>query len=377
MRLLPLALAIVSLSAFCFGQTYTFSTLVNFTGAKKGPQYPSNLIVDSSGNLYGTSYSGGKFGNGTVFKVSPKGVVTVLHSFAGSPSDGALPYDALARDNAGNLYGTTYSGGSVNTCSGRPGCGTVFKVTPSGTETVLHDFADGSDGALPGGTLTLDSAGNVYGIASGTVSVLFKITPSGVFSTIYTFSDYPGFGNALIMNRAGNLFGTDFNGGNGSGTVFEVTPQGLETTLHTFPGGRGDREVNSKLAQDSKGNLYGSVFAGGAFGDGAVFKISTAGAYSELYSFCKLANCADGQAPYGWLTLDSAGNLYGQTWDASVPGVIFKITPSGSESVVYSGIVGTQANQGPALVIDKAGNIYGSIFAGNGNFGSIFKLTKN
>ena len=155
-RILRHVWALIVISTLSFGQSnYTFSTLVTFTGSKQGPKYPSNLIIDSSGNLYGTSYDGGKFGFGTVFKVTPAGKVSVLHSFAGQPSDGALPYDALARDKAGNLYGTTYSGGSVNTCSGRPGCGTVFKLTPGGKETILHNFTDGSDGSLPGGTAAI------------------------------------------------------------------------------------------------------------------------------------------------------------------------------------------------------------------------------
>jgi uncharacterized repeat protein (TIGR03803 family) len=375
-RILRTALALIFLSTFGFTQTYTFSTLVNFTGADQGPGFPSNLIIDSSGNLYGTSYLGGKYGKGTVFKVTPAGKVSVLHSFAGQPSDGASPYDALARDKSGNLYGTTYSGGTVNTCS--DGCGTVFKLTSAGKETILHNFTNGSDGGLPGGTVTLDSAGDIYGMAG--FQVVFKIDTAGNFSTIYTFSDSEelGFGNTLIQNRAGDLFGTGYNpDGSNGGIVFEVTPQGKETTLYTFTfGGIDGSEPNNKLAQDAAGNLYGSTFGGGTNDEGTIFKIDTSGVLSVLYSFCQLAKCADGAEPYSWLTLDSSGNLYGETFNSGNVGLIFKLTPSGTESVLYSGITGNQAAQSPALVIDKSGNIYGSTWGLN-NRGTIFKLTKN
>ena len=373
-RILRNALALLFLPTFGFTQTYTFSTLVNFTGSNKGPGFPSNLIIDSSGNLYGTSYAGGEHGDGTVFKVTPAGKVSVLHSFGGPPSDGAFPYDALARDKAGNLYGTTYSGGTVNTCSGRPGCGTVFKLTSAGKETILHNFTNGSDGGLPAGTVTLDSAGDIYGIAG--FQVVFKINTAGDFSTLYTFSQFLGSGNTLIQNRGGDLFGTGQPVGSTGGTVFRVTPQGQETTLYTFTGGSDGNEPNSKLAQDAAGNLYGSTFGGGANGEGTIFKIDTSGAFSVLYSFCQLANCADGAIPYGWLTLDSSGNLFGETWNEGNVGLIFKLTPSGEESVIYSGITGNQASQGPSLVIDKSGNIYGSTDGVN-NRGTIFKLIKN
>lgn len=371
------ALAIAFLPALCFAQTYTFSTLVNFTNAKRGPYYPSNLIIDGNGNLYGTSYGGGTYGNGTVFRVSPTGTVSTLHSFAGYPTDGTYPYAALTRDSAGNLYGTTYSGGSVNICSGRPGCGTVFKLSATTGETVLYNFTDGADGALPTGSLTLDSAGNLYGLTGGnTGGVMFKITPSGAFSTIYDFDQYPGFGATLIENPAGDFFGTNYNGGSGYGNVFEVTPEGQETTLYSFTGGTGGSDVNSKLTQDSHGNLYGTTFAGGSMDEGAVFKITASGVYSVVYSFCQLAKCADGYEPYGWLTRDSQGNLYGLTY--SNPQVVFKVTATGEESVIYSGIGGNWPDQGPALVMDRSGNLYGTTFTGGSSgVGQIFKLTRN
>lgn len=379
--LASIALSLAFLPCVSFGQTYTFSTVVNFSSTGKGPSYPSNLIIDGNGNLYGTSYAGGAHGAGTVFRVSPAGVVNVVHSFAGSPSDGQSPYDAPVRDSAGNLYGTTYSGGSTNNCSGRPGCGTVFKVSPTAGETVLYNFSGGSDGSTPLGSLTLDPSGDLYGISEGSqLGVMFKISASGTFSTIYNFPQYPGPGATLIQNRVGNFFGTSYDGGSGAGSVFEISPLGQETTLYSFSGGADGSEPNTKLTQDSQENFYGTTFAGGANSAGTLYKIDKNKNFSVLYSFCQLANCADGELPYGWVTLDSAGNLYGLTFNesSSNPGLVFKLTPSGQESVLYSGFLSDWPDQGPALVMDKAGNLYGSTFTGGtSGVGTIFKLTRN
>jgi|ERR1700683_126801 uncharacterized repeat protein (TIGR03803 family) len=378
-----LLLAFLVLPVLCSGQAYTFSTPVNFSSAKKGPYYPSDLIIDSAGNLYSTSAYGGHYNYGTVFKVTPDGVVHVLHSFAGPPADGSYPYGALTRDKSGNLYGITYFGGTEIDCNGYAGCGTVFKVTPEGQETVLYNFTDTSDGGLTQGTLTLDSKGDMYGVAEGDdPGLVFKLTPADVFSTVYDFGQYIGTGATLIMDKAGNLYGTTYQGGEyATGTVFELTPEGEETTLYTFTGGTDGKYPNSKLTQDAAGNLYGSALGGGTADGGVVFKISSTRVYSVLYSFCQLPNCADGQLPNGWLTLDSAGNLYGITENSGpYVGVVFKVTPSGVESVLYVGTYtfGQASDQGTALVMDKSGNLYGSYFAGGtSNQGMIFKLTKN
>jgi uncharacterized repeat protein (TIGR03803 family) len=185
----------------------------------------AGVIQGNDGNLYGTTYFGGGSGFGTVFKVTPSGTETVLYSFAGG-SDGEHPYAGVIQGSDGNFYGTTYQGGAN-------GYGTVFKITPSGTETVLYSFAGGSsDGANPEAGLTQGSDGNFYG--------------------------------NTYLGGAGNL-----------GTVFEITPSGTETVLHAFAGGSSDgANPSANLIQSSDGNLYGSTGAGGTSGDGTFFKVA-------------------------------------------------------------------------------------------------------
>ncbi len=381
-----LALFLLFVPVLGFTQTYTYSTLVNFSNLNGSPQGPNNLIIDSNGILYGTSEYGGTFGFGTVFKVT-NGVAKRLYNFKGAPSDGAYPLAALTRDKAtGDLYGTTYNGGEGTECYGFPfpGCGTVFKVTSSGKETLLYRFPEGTDGGLPEASVTLDSKGNLYGAVNAPTPVnsalVFKLTAADVFSTVHSFLGFTLASASLIDDRVGNLYGT-INGTNAAdGEVFKLTPEGQLTTLHTFTGEQDGGSPSSKLTQDAAGNLYGSTVVGGATDNGVVFKISRDGVFSVLYSFCQLPKCADGANPIGWLTLDSAGDLYGMTSSGSEGGgVIFKITPSGAESVLFSPVVGQPSYpEGYGLVMDKAGNLYGSTFTGGTyNLGTIFKLTKN
>ncbi len=254
--------------------------------------------MDALGNLYGTTENGGSgggcsFGCGTVFKLDPAGNENVLHSFTGSPGDGGRPVAGLIMDTAGNLYGTTAEGGS-GTCTGIngvpvSGCGTVLKLDPSGNETVLHSFTGGSDGIQPLAALILDQAGNFYGttelggsFGSGTV---FKLDPSGNETVLHTFTGgndgaAPLFAG-LIMDTAGNLYGTTQNGGGssncsvGCGTVFKLDTSTNETVLHSFTGSPGDgaRPV-AALIVDKTANLYGTTTGGGASGLGTVFKLT-------------------------------------------------------------------------------------------------------
>ena len=200
------------------------TVLYSFTNGLDGGYPFGGLVRDSSGNLYGTTYSGGASSVGTVFKVTKTGTETVLHSFAGG-ADGEYPYASLVRDSSGNLYGTTSEGGASNV-------GTAFKVTPTGHETVLYSFAGGTDGANP----------------------------------------FAG----LVRDRKGNLYGTTEAGdSSGVGTVFKLTATGQETVLHTFTGGTTDgANPFGGLVRDAAGNLYGTTFVGGAFGHGAVYEIT-------------------------------------------------------------------------------------------------------
>jgi uncharacterized repeat protein (TIGR03803 family) len=196
----------------------------------------------------------------------------VLHSFMGGYDDGANPMAELIADAQGNFYGTTANGGSEDDCypAGGYGCGTVFKLAPDGTEKVLYVFSGNADGAAPHSGLVLDAAGNLYGttfLGGAGNGVIFKISPTGKESTLYTFQggDDGGVLNAgLIIDGAGNLYGTTVDGGaGGKGTVFELTPRGKLKTLYSFMGGSDGAAPVARLARDAGGNLYGPTSAGG------------------------------------------------------------------------------------------------------------------
>ena len=216
-------------------QAQSITVLHSFTNSPDGALPFAGLLRDAAGNLYGTTGSGGIFGFGTVFKLDSSGNETVLHSFAGG-GDGQQPSGDLIRDAAGNLYGTTLLGGGVfsNNCFGS--CGTVFKLDPSGNETVLHTFAGGGDGRQPNGNLIMDAAGNLYGTTgsggSATCPVtlgcgtVFKLDTSGILTLLHSFTGSPGDGESpvggLIMDKAGNLYGTTLNGGAGGRLQFRL-----------------------------------------------------------------------------------------------------------------------------------------------------------
>lgn len=250
-----------------------FTVLYSFTGEGDGA-YPNGVVSDAQGNFYGTTNRGGAFGQGTVFEFTPGSGVTALYSFTGR-ADGGESFDsALYRDPQGNLYGTTmYDGGIIS-------LGVVFKVTPNGVESVLHTFTGGSDGAHPKGSLISDGKGNLYGTTSsgeglggGTV---FRITTAGVLTVLHTFSGSDGYDpNAgLAMDAEGHLFGTTFSGGSSNdGVVFEINAEDTETVLHDFSGSDGATPY-SGLIIGQHGDLYGTTGFGGAFDQGTVFEVT-------------------------------------------------------------------------------------------------------
>jgi len=277
--------------------------LYNFGATTDDANTPwGGLVMDKSGNLYGTTLQGGTSGIGTVFKLDTSGNETVLHSFSGIP-DGAFPYAGLAIDAAGNLYGTTYGGGNTfypNPCSGGSGCGTVYKVDTSGNETVLYRF-NFIDGAQPFFTIpVLDQQGNIYGTTSnggsGNVGVVFKLNTSGNETVLHTFP-YQGVVEGdpvagLVMDKAGNLYGTTTLGPN-SGTVFKIDTSGNETVLHDFTGlGTGPNGIGVSIdgavpesvliIDKADSNLYGTTFGGGAFNRGTVFKLTLPVSFSAF-----------------------------------------------------------------------------------------------
>jgi uncharacterized repeat protein (TIGR03803 family) len=361
--------------------TYTESTFVNFPAITNGPVLPTGgLLIDAAGHLYGSA-QGGVNNLGAIFKVAPSGSVSVLHSFNGS--DGSYPTVSLVRDAAGNLYGTTSQGGANAGCS----CGTVFKLAPDGGLTVLHSFTGGH--AYPS-AVTLDAAGNLYGFeyATNANGSIFKVTPDSTFSVVYNFCSLSNCADgstpvgSLIINRAGNLYGATNRGGEfNQGAVFELTPEYAESVLYSFTGGTDGGNPVGKLTQDAQGNMYGVTYAGGSTPTsayGTLFKITSAGAESVLYSFCQQTNCTDGARPAGALTLDASGNLYGTTilGGTNNAGVLFKVTAEAAESVLED--LTTSADGGNGAVLDKSGNVYAEIYSGGkSGQGSLQKLSED
>ncbi|MFZ0319285.1 MAG: choice-of-anchor tandem repeat GloVer-containing protein [Candidatus Sulfotelmatobacter sp.] len=347
------------------------SILYNFTSGTSAGTYfysdPSNLILDSSGNLYGETSYGGSAGDGMVFELSPdsggKWTEKTLLTFT-STSTGTRPFGGLIFDSEGNLYGTTESGGTVkNGCAS--GCGTVFKLSPAPgawTETILYNFAGGSsDGSEPSAGVIFDQAGNLYGTTSfggikaiecgGGCGTVFKLTPNAggawTESLLYEFTGAQGDGGTpdagVIFDQAGNLYGTTSLGGNhgyvcgtnGCGIVYELSPHSgnwSQTVLYTFQGTEGAFPV-AGLIFDPAGNLFGTT-EGGLFGLwGSVFELSPASggswSYSTVYYYPTVGG-GDGYFPEAGLTLGQSGILYGTTagGGAENGGTVFQLTPS-------------------------------------------------
>ncbi len=302
-------------------------TLQSFDGTDG--YYPhGGLMQAGDGNLYGTTYGIYNGSLGTVFQITTEGKLTTLHSFTGC-SDGANPYAVLIQAGNGNLYGTTPSGGVASS-------GAVFQITPQGTLKLLHSFSKpsstytNSDGDDPLAGLIQSSDGNLYGTCWGgganSWGTVFKITTGGTLTTLYSFNYFPDGaepGGSLIQANDGDLYGTtSFGGEYGSGTVFRITTGGTLTTLYSFSAtSKSYPYTNSDganplagLIQGSDGNLYGTTVYGGTNGYGTVFRITTSGTLTTLYTFSALSSSntnSDGALPYAGLIQARDGNLYG------------------------------------------------------------------
>jgi len=327
------------------------------------------LLLNSAGDIYGVVETGGGAplcggaaqGCGLVWELSPiaSGYQESALQIFDNGSDGGIPYSAVIADAAGNLYGTTTSGGNTSACGGF-GCGVVYRLSPNGAggyaETVLYTFNDGSDGSSPYASLIMDTAGNLYGttfqgghfskICAQGCGVVFELSPSAsgawTESVIHAFQGNPdGVGpiGGVVLDASGNLWGTTgYGGSHGYGTVFELTPQSSawkETLLHSFTGGSDGNGPFASVTLDSAGNVYGTTNAGGNLnacstgGCGVVFKLAKVnGAWSEsvVHAF---TNVPDGSFPEAALTFGSDGNLYGTALfgGAFGQGTVFRVAP--------------------------------------------------
>ena len=355
--------------------TAGFQTLYGFPEAAGGFAPNSGLIRDSNGNLYGTTPQGGAVGAGVVFKMTAAGQETVKYSFKGG-ADGSQPNAGVIADSAGNLYGTTFNGGTS-------GYGAVYKVTASGSESVLYSFSGGSDGSNPYGGVVRDPAGNLYGTTwyggAGNAGVIFKVDTSGNETVMYNFTTSPGDSrsySSLYRDSSGNLYGTEYAGGTaGFGAVYEFSAAGQFSVLYNFTGGSDGRYPYAGVISDSAGNLYGTTEVGGAYYGGVVYQVDTGGNETVLYNF---TGGSDGDFPNGGLTRDSSGNFYGTTVDggASGLGVVYELSTTNQLTVLHS-FTGTPDGALPqaGVILDSSGNLYGTTQSGGaGNVGAVFKI---
>jgi uncharacterized repeat protein (TIGR03803 family) len=354
--------------------------IYSFTGGTTDGSVPnSRLAMDNDGNFYGTTFAGGDDDDGTVFRVTPHGRESILHSFTGG-SDGGFPTGDLIVGFDGNLYGTTEGGGDS-------GFGTVFQLTLTGEETVLYSFTGGSDGGNPLGGVIMDGDGNLYGTTknggAGLLGTVFKLTPGKekVLHSFTTGGDGANPHGGLIMDGDGNLYGTTTDGGAlNQGTAFKLKPNGKETILHSFDGGNDGAFPISALVMDGDGNLYGTTPSGGVSLAGTAFKLKPNGKIKVLHSF---TGGDDGSTPAGSLIMDVTGDLYGATaaggaGGASV-GTVFRLSPRGKETVLHSFDADIDINDGrapaSALTMDFAGDLYGvTSQGGSRNVGTVFRV---
>ncbi len=393
----------------------TFTTLFSFNGGtavgghNDGNEPLAALRQGTDGNLYGTTAGGGAFGGGTIFMITTGGTPETLYNFCGQPAcaDGSEPYAGLVQAANGDFYGTTYHGGNGASVF-YTGYGTVFKITPSGALTALYSFCAQSgcpDGASPYGGLVEANNGDFYGttyqegVNNPLGGTLFRITPSGALTTLYTFCAKSSCGDgqqpaaALIQANNGDLYGTTPEGGvySGEGTIFETTPSGTLTTLFSFCGACLAGGVPyASLVQATNGDLYGTATGGGTYDGGTVFKITTEGALTTLYSFCTQTDCTDGSYPWG-LIQATDGNFYGTTFSGGAygHGTIFEMTPRGALKTLYSFCAQSGCTDGAnpyaALVQDTNGTFYGTTSDGGtynvtypcdgGGCGTVFSLS--
>jgi uncharacterized repeat protein (TIGR03803 family) len=398
--------------AFCIAASIptsaqTFAKLANLA-ASDGNSPIAPLVQGLDGNFYGTAYSGGTNDMGTVFKMTPEGTVAVLHSFAfrdgGNPSSLLLATD-------GDFYGVTFIGGTSGGCDTN-GCGTIFRITPPGVLTTVYGFcaqANCADGSFPA-SLLQGADGNFYGTTGGGgantnpincspygCGTFFEITRAGTLVTLYSFCSQANCADGtnphgIVQAPNGNFYGiaatgganTSCNAGSGCGTVFEITPEGKLTTLYNFCAQVGCADGFSAfgaLIQGVDGNFYGTTYGGGIHGKGTVFRLTRSGTLTTLHSF----NSSDGEFPIAGLTQGSDGNLYGTTQfggSGSVRcypygcGSVFEITAEGTLTTLRRLLPADGAWPSAELAQGTNGDFYGTTSGrGADGYGTVFGVS--
>jgi len=358
----------------------TFTSLVSFNGDNGAYPASMSLVQGTNGNLYGTAPYGGAYSGGTVFKMTPTGTLTTLYSFCAQTNctDGKTPLAGLVLATNGTFYGTTSSGGLY-------GDGTVFSITAGGTLTTLHSFDLTTDGAYLVGGLVQAANGTFYGATgeggTNNYGTVFSMTSGGTVTTLHNFDgtdgSYPYA--ALVQGANGTFYGTtsDF-GANGDGTVFSITSGGTLTTLHNFDRTDG-ADPYAPLVQATNGTFYSTTSEGGANGYGTVFSITAGGMLTTLHSF----DSTDGSYPYAALIQATNGTFYGTTSAGGTAncsfgqpcGSIFSITTGGTLTTLHSFDNTDGEKPDAGLVQDTNGTFYGVTYEGGAsNYGTIFSL---
>lgn len=352
--------------------TVTETVLYTFPGSRKDGYSPYDRLIELNGTLYGTAYLGGVHRRGTVFSMTTSGAETVLHDFA--RGRGEYPSAGLTNVN-GVFYGTTEQGGTN-------GDGSVFRITTSGEEKQLYSFAGGTDGERPVADLT-NVNGTLYGTTytggRGTYCIqgcgtIFKITTKGHETVLHSFAGYPSDGEfppAGLTNVNGMLYGVTYNGGaDDAGIAFSITTAGTYRQVHTFGGGSKDGKNPLGTLTDVGGKLYGTTFYGGAYGYGTVFRLTTSGVERVLYSFDD-SGAGGGYFPAAGLT-NIGRILYGTTSSggSSDDGTVFQISTDGSYTQLHSFSGSPTDGAEPyASLIDVDGILYGTTHSGGVGYG--------
>jgi uncharacterized repeat protein (TIGR03803 family) len=351
---LPAAFALVLWTTGAILSAQSYTVLYSFHESDGCcPDYPSILAQGPDGNIYGTSTWGGYYGYGNAFVLTPNGALTPIYDFNIKSGAPALPDGGLNLGFDGNLYGTTYQGGS--------GAGTVFRITTAGVLTVLHDFSNGADGGYPRTPPTQAPDGNLYGVTgNGTIAVLYKITPTGAFSVVMNM---PSMSHSpLIVGSDRMLYGiTDYGGTYNRGTAFQFNPATKKLKIiHSFEMTTGAIPTGA-LMQAKDGKLYGTAVWGGTMSGGVIFQMTTAGTYAVIYNF-NASSSVNGTDPNGGVVQGSDGFLYGATVSGGAFGLgtLFKVNTKGAAyAVLHDFDTSTGDTPASTPLLHTNGTLYG------------------